>query len=1183
MLFKKIEMHGFKSFAEPITIEFHEGITGVVGPNGSGKSNISDAIRWVLGEQSPKMLRGGKMEEVIFNGTDSRKSRGMAEVTLYIDNSDESLPIDYKEVAITRRMFRSGESEYHINGNQCRLRDIRELIMDTGIGVDGYSLIGQGKIADIISNKTESRREIFEEAAGIVAYRTKKAEAERKLASTTINMNRVRDIIGEIEGRIDGLREDSIKAKEYLELREKHKELEINIILKNVEGLETKNQYNEEDLRNVIYNLDNLKAEKEKLEGTITESNAKNETLEAISVDARDKLITAIDKLNSVINKGEVDRERLSAIENNVSRLADEIDQLGKKKERELSNADSFIKQKQAMDEEAAAADAGLQEKTDAYNKLAGTMTALAEEADGFRSDIFQLTTEITAGNSEISSMQMLLETLRKRQENLIGERDAGEDSNKETLDNLNIAKRERDQISEEIETKKSEAEKARQTFSHDQAEERQLARSTEELRISLGRITARKKTIEEMEANYEGYNAAVKHVMKSGISGIHGVVAELITVPEGYETAIETALGQSLQNIVCDDDDSAKHAIRSLKENKAGRMTFLPIGSIRGRGKPDQALKNEPGFLGFGPECISYDDKYSEIISYLMGKVVIVDNMDNAIRLSKKDRGLLVVTMEGEIINARGAITGGRFKNKSANILDRRAEIAQLERDIETQQTKQKADSGKLEALRNEIGRLSERIGVLDGEIRAAEHAFMIKENEISIGENALMDIRNSAGKVDRELESIRTEQENSAGMIDEIRMGIEEKQAAIKQAEEACEAKIAEHDSKKADFDRISEEITGARITVTSCNEKKAHVDDLVNRINASIAEIDADIESRREQMEILEEEKSQLTSGYTDVDGMIHEQEEQKANAEEHLQAVTEEKAALTAQLAQMNAERDELARKVQMFQDQKYDLDVRRTKHETQLETYKEKLWEDFEISYVQAMEFKSDEFVMSRAVKENRQIKNRMKELGEVNVGAIEEYDTVSERYEFLTGERADVQKAMDDLNGIISEIDKTIKIRFKESFDQIVINFEKQFQDLFGGGHAELRLSDENNPLESSIDIVAQPPGKKLQNINLLSGGEKTLTAIALMFAVLQAKPTPFCILDEVEAALDDANIDRFIHCLRQFNNIQFTLVTHQKATMEHADVLYGVTMPEKGVSKVLSLSLEDDLSAYNG
>ena len=1183
MLFKKIEMHGFKSFAEPITIEFNEGLTGIVGPNGSGKSNISDAIRWVLGGQSPKMLRGGKMEEVIFNGTDTRKSRGMAEVTLVIDNSDESLPIDYKEVAITRRMYRSGESEYHINGNQCRLRDIRELIMDTGIGVDGYSIIGQGKIADIISNKTESRREIFEEAAGIVAYRTKKSEAERKLASTTQNMARVQDIIGEIEGRIDGLREDSIKAGEYLELKEKNKKLEINIILKNVESLENKQAYAREDLENITASLDKLKAEKNRLDVSIGEAGTRSEALEAVSVEARERLIEAIDLLNRAVNKGEVDRERLSAIESNTERINQEITQLLEKKERELENSEEFMKQKAELDERAREADLKLQEKVEEYNGLTGIMTRLAEEADNFRNSIFRLSTEITAGKSEISSMEMLRETLRKRQETLTRERDAGEDSNRETLDSLNGARGERDRLAEEMEAGREEALRLKQTMETRRREEKELAIQLEELKLSLGRMTARKKTIEELENNYEGYNHAVKHVMKSGLPGIHGVVAELIRVPEGYETAMETALGNSLQNIVCDDEDSARRAIVSLKENRAGRMTFLPLTSIRGRETPDAGIKNEKGVLGFGPECISCDSKYDSIISYLLGRVVLVDSMESAIRISRKYRGILVVTLDGEIINERGAITGGKFKNKTGNILDRRAEINQLGREIEDLNRKQSRALEKLEKVREEIGSLTDKASRLEESIRAGEHALLMKENEISMAENVLADLKNSGDKVNRELESISREQENSMRMIGEIRKSIAEKEAAIKKAESLCNEKLSLHEERKGEFNSLSEEITAARITVTAAQEQKSHAEEMMERINRELSDIEGDIARRRQQLESMEAEKRELTEGSTGIDGIISRQEAVKAEAEQRLEEVSGEKAALAGEISEMNAAREELNRKIQVLQDQKYDLDVRRAKNETQLESFKEKLWEDFEVSYIQAMEFKAEDFALSRAVKENRQIRNRIRELGEVNVGAIEEYQVVKERYEFLTGEREDVQKAMDDLNRIISEMDKTIKTRFRESFDRIVINFEKQFKELFGGGHAELRLSDENNPLESNIDIVAQPPGKKLQNINLLSGGEKTLTAIALMFAVLQAKPTPFCILDEVEAALDDANIDKFIHCLRKFDNVQFTLVTHQKATMEHADVLYGVTMPEKGISKVLSLSLEDDLSPYNG
>ncbi len=1176
MFFKRIEMQGFKSFAEPVTIEFNDGITGIVGPNGSGKSNISDAIRWVLGEQSPSMLRGGKMEDVIFNGTSSRKSRGMAEVTLVIDNNDDVLPIDYKEVAITRRMFRSGESEYHINGNQCRLRDIRKLIMDTGIGVDGYSLIGQGKISDIISNKTESRREIFEEAAGVVAYRTKKAEAERKLQSTTLNMDRVQDIIGEIEGRIDGLREDSVKAKEYLKLRDRHKELEINIILKNVENLELKNEYAKDDLMEVTCSIDDVKENKQSLDEKYNESITRNEALEALSVESREKLLKAVDDLNAAVNKGEVDKERLAAIESSSQRLHAEIAELQERKERELSNAEAFAVEKKEIDEETAQAEAVLAEKTGEYDRLTEEVARLTEEADEYRSKVFELSTEINSGKAEINSLELLQETLEKRKEALINEKTSGDSSNRETMDGLNAARNERKELEEDLEEKKTRAEKMREAYHADQEEERALAKASEELRIQMGRLSARKKTIEEMESNYEGYNYAVKHIMKSGLSGIHGVVADLIQVPKGYEIAIETALGAALQNIVCEDDESAKGAIRSLKENKAGRMTFLPLKSIRSGSYMDDKLRTEAGFTGFGPECVDYDGRYEEVVKYLLGRVVIVDNMDHAVRISKKLSGMRVVTLEGEIINSGGAITGGKYKNKTANILERKTEIAQLQTQITELSAKQAKNEDRLGTLRENIRTFTSDIGRIEGEIRAAEHALIAKDNEIVFAETALKDIKSSSEKVEKELASIREEHDRSVHMVEELKEKILASEQEIEETKQLSERKLEECDAKKAEFDQISEEITKARIAVTSCSQRKSHAEDIVGRITETILEIDQDIKTKDSSLQSMAEEKAELTSGHTDIDGLIREKEEIRNNADEYLRDITEEKATLTAEINRINEERERLSQKLQTLQDQKYDLDVRKAKNETQLESLKEKLWEDFEVSYIQAMEFKSDEFVMSSAVKENRQIKNRIKELGEVNVGAIEEYETVRERYEFLTTQQADIQEAMDQLNGIISDMDKTIRQRFKSSFDEIVVNFEEQFQRLFGGGHAELRLSDEENPLESNIDIVAQPPGKKLQTINLLSGGEKTLTAIALMFAVLQAKPTPFCILDEVEAALDDANIDRFIDCLRQFRNIQFALVTHQKATMEHADVLYGVTMPEKGVSKILSLDLEN-------
>ncbi len=1179
MYFKKIEMHGFKSFAEPVTIDFSSGITCIVGPNGSGKSNISDAIRWVLGEQSPKMLRGGKMEEVIFAGTSSRKSRGMAEVTLVIDNAEGRLPIDYKEVALTRRMFRSGESEYHINGNQCRLRDIRELIMDTGIGVDGYSIIGQGKISDILSNKTESRREIFEEAAGIVLYRTKKAESERKLEAANTNMNRVQDIIGEIEGRIDGLREDSIKAKEYLKLRDRYKELEINIILKNIENLKAKGESLQEDLEQLNQQLEETRSEKNLAEQAAASQEERKENLESIAEEAREQLMEAIDALNHLINREQIDKERLGVIAENRERLAAEIRELQAKFRREEESRDELLASSRQTEERFAEAKSILDEKAARYDSVSQKLSNLMEQADKHKDSIFECSRDRSSAEAEISSLQRMAQTLEKRKTALLSDKDSGEDSNKETLDNLNRMRNEKERIADSLEHDREQWQLKKDNFAAICEDEKKLSRTFEELRISISQLAARKKTIEEMESNYEGYNYAVRYIMQSGLSGIHGVVADLIEVPEGYETAVETALGAALQNIVCTDDESAKTAIRALKSGKAGRLTFLPVSSVKGRTSYDERLRHEAGFRGFGPECLKFAPEYRGVISYLLGRVVIVDDMDHAVRMSKKVGGLRFVTMDGEVINAGGAITGGKYKNKTANILDRKAEIQTLQKEIDVKTNRKSEISKKLEELRENIAGHSSKMEELEDNIHSTERILLEKEHELKLAEAALKEIRNSSQRLERELLSIETEKRHSAEMVEALQKRIRENTEAIADAEQAAEYCMEEYRVQKEQFDDISEEITKARIELSGCEQEKSHVDSMKQRIRGSLAEMQDDIRRKQQQIDSLQQEQENLTKENSVSGEQIQAKTEEKAALESKLEQVGEEKTEIIRTLASSTEERNALSETIEKLQNRKYELEIKNTRNETQLDTYKNKLWEDFEISYIQAVEFRAEDFVMSAAAKESRQVKNRMRELGEVNVGAIEEYETVRERYEFLTGQRADIREAADNLRKIIDDMDKTIKVKFKESFNQIVTNFEEKFRELFGGGHAELRLSDEENPLDSSIDIVAQPPGKKLQNINLLSGGEKTLTAIALMFAVLKAKPTPFCILDEVEAALDDANIDRFINCLRKLTGIQFTLITHQKATMEHADVIYGVTMPEKGVSKVLSLDMDSDFA----
>lgn len=1180
MYFKRIDMHGFKSFADPVSIEFHEGITCVVGPNGSGKSNISDAIRWVLGEQSPKMLRGGKMEEVIFAGTASRKSRGMAEVTLVIDNSKGILPIDYMEVAITRRMYRSGESEYSINKNQCRLKDIRELIMDTGIGVDGYSLIGQGKIADIVSNKTESRREIFEEAAGIVKYRSKKAESERKLEASRGNLERVNDIVVEIEGRIDGLKSDSEKASEYLVLKERYQELEINVTLKNIENIEEKALFLKNELAEIGTGLDKRKDEKFRIDEVVNGNKIRNEELESLSNGTRDRLLESTTQISRLVNQTELNKEKQATMGKDKERLQGELLGIEAKIKKEEDSSKELFQSKEKLETQLVSLEEALREKILAYTDLTNDLSKAAQSIDHSKNKIYELHTSISNKNSEINSLVNLQSTLCRRKEQILTEK---QDSDSEIGEVAVLRKEntmEKAQLSQKLDNLLKESKEQNEKYHQWILDEKILAKRVEELNLTVGQTSTRKKMIEEMESNYEGYHHAVKFIMKSDLANISGVVAELIQVPSGFETAIETALGAGMQNIVCEDDKSAQAAVSLLKSNRAGRLTFLPLNSIKSFGqKQDASLRNAVGFKGFGVDCIDFEPKYKGVMDYLLGRVVVVDKLENAIKLSKNTTGgLRFVTLEGEVINAGGAITGGAYKNATANLFERKAEIGKLTEKLGDLEQAQRDGKERLENLRSFISQGLVKIQELDKLYRTSELELFSLQNQIQVAENQMAEAKGKEEKWKRELDSIEEENASSSRMIAEIQTQIAEAQSEIVNVEKRIEDGLSNYDSEKEQLELMNDEITKARIAVTTVEGEKNNLTNMVCRIESYLNELKEEVFIKKKALETLEEAKRRICSGDFHLEAEVREKEEEKGALERYLTELTEEKRNVSQKLNELTKEKEGLEEKITTLQSQKYELEIKQAKNETQLDNFKNKLWEEFEVSYIQAIAFRKKDFNMGNAVRENREIKGRMKELGEVNVGAIKEYEVVSERYTFLTGQRDDLLQAMDTLNQIIDDMDRTIKANFKESFDKIVINFEESFRKLFGGGTAELRLEDESKPLESGIEIVAQPPGKKLQNINLMSGGEKTMTAIALMFAVLKAKPTPFCILDEVEAALDDANIDRFAKYLTNFEEIQFTLVTHQKATMEYADVLYGVTMPEQGVSKIISLKLGDEI-----
>lgn len=1177
MYFKRLEMHGFKSFAEPAVIEFHEGVTCIVGPNGSGKSNISDAIRWVLGEQSPKMLRGGKMEEVIFSGTASRKSRGMAEVTLVIDNTAGILPIDYNEVAITRRMYRSGESEYLINNNQCRLRDVRELIMDTGIGVDGYSIIGQGKISEIVSSKPESRREIFEEAAGVVMYKSKKAESERKLDSARANLERVNDIIGEIESRIDGLRDDSVKAEEYLKLKERFKELEINITLKNIEKLEDVSQTVREDISRLGAEIEKLSQEKRILDEKTAQSRQKNENLEQLSNEARDKLVAGIEEISALTNKSQMKAERLSSLERDAERVEGEIQELRQKRDREAENAERLSDQGKEIEDRLSAAEEDLKEKIENAAAINSKLSEILAGIDDNRNKMYELYNMGSSKNSEAKSMESYRASLMKRKEQIGQESKKLSEDRKTWEEEIRTQEEKSGRIRENLSDLKKAAEENRKKFLRLTEEKNKIEKELSHINIKMSQLNARKNTIEEMENNYEGYNGAVRFVMKSGLRGIEGVAAELMEVPGGFEVAIETAMGASMQNIICQKDSDAKEAIKALKDNRAGRLTFLPMASIRGnKAALPPSVTSSEGYIGLACDIVKYSDKYDGVFKYLLGRVAIVRTMQDAIDLSKK-AGLRFVTVEGEIVNGQGAITGGKYKNATANLLERKSEIGRLTDQIREISQKSNVLERERGALESNISAAREEKEELEAREKSLQMESFDTDAQLKTLKAGFIEMSGSDQRYTQQLLSIDIDLREAQETAQRLTAEAEECQKAGEDAAAEITKLMEEHDTLKETADKAADDITATRIEKNKHDSDKENLMKLLNRVKDSMSDIEQQIEAKSLMLNQFSEEKKSILLGSEDVEERVKAKTQEKLMLEEYIARVTEERGRLSAEIEEMAENQAKAAETLNSYQDQKYSQEIRAAKNETQLDTLKEKLWEDFEISYLQAIEFKKEDFAMSPAQRESREIRNRLRELGDVNVGAIAEYAQVSERYQFLIEQRSDITGAMDQLKAIVDDMERTIKIRFKDNFDKVVINFEEIFRQLFGGGHAELRLDNEEDPLEAGIEIVAQPPGKKLQNINLMSGGEKTMTAIALMFAVLKTRPTPFCILDEVEAALDDNNIDRFSKYLRNFHDIQFAIVTHQKATMEHADVLYGVTMPEHGISKVLSLRLGDD------
>lgn len=1173
MYFKRIDIHGFKSFAEPVSIEFDRGITCVVGPNGSGKSNISDAIRWVLGEQSPKMLRGSRMDDVIFSGTATRKSRGMAEVTLVIDNSNKMLPIEYSEVAITRRMYRSGESEYAINNHQCRMKDIRDLLTDTGIGVDGYSLIGQGKISEIISNKKESIRDIFEETAGIVGYRNKKAEAQRKLDATNNNILRVNDIFRELEERLFVLEDESKRAEEYLGLKDRYRELEVGLILRQIDELGEKIKVFSNDSKGLEDNIEKYQSEKEELEKYIVESDEKSLYLEELVSNYTVEANKLSDEAKEKIAENNVAREKLRGISNNTLRIKREIKEFNEEIEKNTFELNDIIEnlksdklKKESKEKELLNIENTLNQENkenivlkDEYRKLVSSKNEISNKLTLTTSKIEFLKTQIdrvNSSNDEVTSEGDISELEIKLDSKLKESRDLAEDIN-----GIN-------QIISNYETNIRDIDE----------ECRNIDQNIQSYILKENRISARHKALTDLEEAYEGYNYPVKFLMKQKIKGICGTVADIISLAKDYTLAIETALGSSLQNIIVENENDAKIAIEKLKQNKAGRATFLPISKVRGRDYSDKKENlNIKGLIGFCNEKVVCEDKYRDIVSYLLGNTLLFDTLDNAISGSKKISRYRIVTLSGEVINQSGAMTGGTFKNNTLNLLGRKEEVSSLVKELEDCKKIKEIEIDRLEEKRlKRENFLREKLD-LEAKLSNLKKESEINKIDIETLKSELSYIQREKLKLEEKLIRALEEKDNLNKNLNE---NVENRNSLNLELEQVdSNLEIVENKVKQSDIDleEIKENLLNSRLDLNVLIQNEESSQRMVTYIENKINELHLSIENREGQLANLDIDKS-ITEEKIEL--------RSKESAELKIKKDTLETKLIQArnnlredkeELSSMRRRLDELNFNLSRIQGQKYEIDLKLAKQEAQGDGLKERLWEEFEISYAEALAIKPLDISISSATKENREIKAKIKSLGDINIGSIKEFKEVKERVEFLDVQRSDILASAKELETIIADMDKVIKKRFKDSFNSISEHFEQVFKEFFKGGQAKIDIDNIEDPLNSSISITAQPPGKQLKNINLLSGGEKTMTAIALMFAVLKTKPTPCCILDEVEAALDDNNIHIFANYLRNFRDIQFTLITHQKTTMEHSDVMYGVTMPERGISKIFSLKMGEE------
>jgi len=1177
MILKALEMQGFKSFPDKTVLEFNKGITAVVGPNGSGKSNISDAVRWVLGEQSTKTLRGSKMEDVIFSGTDVRKAKGFAEVTLRLDNTDRSLNKDSDEVSVTRRYYRSGDSEYLVNGESARLRDVNELFMDTGLGRDGYSIVGQGKIADMVSPKASERRDMLEEAAGISHFRYRRGDAIKRLAQAEENLVRLRDILSELESRVGPLKAQSEKAQKFIVLAGERKNLEIGIWLNTIDKTGEK-------MRDQEHKIEIAEASHKEAQDELSKI---GEMIDKAADGTRDINI----KLEEIRNSASGFEEKLSDIDSQIKVAENSILHNNETIERINRDKAAENETEQNIDAAVSAARECIQKAEEQIADATRQMDELSKQEETYRLNSSEFSDRAAALSGEISALSVRLadcrvtaETANSSIEEIRSRISAIDESMGTRKDDYDaLLKRKADaeaelkEIQDEIVSVKNAIDGYTLRFENRGKKADSVKLAIDEKQRELHKGQDRVRLLEDLEKNMEGYFGAVKAVMKESgrgaLRGIYGPVSQLITVKDKYSAAIETALGAAVQNIVVDNETDAKRAMGFLKEHRAGRATFLPITAIKGRVLSEQGLDDQYGFVSIASDLVSYDNKYSEIIRWLLGRTAVAEDIDSAIAIAKKySYRFRIVTLDGQVINAGGSMTGGS-RVQNAGILSRGNEIERLKGSLASMQK-------ELDGMLSDYKLLSEDASAAKAELEGAEGDLLRAKEENIRREGELKLASDKLASVSSGVKELLEEKETLEKRIKSVSSGAEAARSQIDELKETLENKEKELES-----------ITGDSKTLQKNREEVASK---AAEIRLRIVSLQKDVEANTDEITRLKNRKTGHLDRLSELDGEIREIEEKNDELRALTERLSADEKALKAnhgdaqnQINELISQRDELekqANDLRLHERAKSEererlsgdiarLEERKIAMRNEYDNLTSKLYDEYQLTRREAaaLEIEIDDY--SLAAKRLAELKSQIRALGSVNVSAIEEYKEVSERYEFLSGQISDVETSRAELNKMIDDLTGKMAEQFREQFNRINSCFGQTFIELFGGGKAELRLEDERDVLGSDIEIKVQPPGKNVQNINLLSGGEKGLSAIALLFAILKVTPAPFCIFDEVEAALDDVNVSRYAQYVRRMTkNTQFILITHRRGTMEEADVLYGVTMQEKGVSKLLEL-----------